>query len=75
MNDAFKLQQLKSDLERHESIKNSCIQGQNWKERKAKLENEFFNLRVSLFEKQIQDLQTAKQLLEDKFKRGEKIWQ
>lgn len=74
MNDAMKLQQLRSDLEKHESIKNSCVQGPDWGEKKKKLESEFFNLRISLFEKQIQDLQTAKQLLEDKFKRGEKIW-
>lgn len=75
MNEAFKLQQLRSDLEKHESLKNSCLQSANWKSKKAELEKEFFNLRIQLFEKQITDLQTAKQLLEDKFNRGEKIWQ
>jgi hypothetical protein len=74
MNDAQKLMSLKSDLERHESIKNSCVQGPDWGEKKKKLESEFFNLRISLFEKQITDLQTAKQRLEKEFKEGKKTW-
>lgn len=74
MNDAQRLMSLKSSLERHETLKNSSLAGSNWKEKKSELETEFFNLRVSLFEKQISDLQTAKQRLEDMYKRGECLW-
>lgn len=74
MNEAFKLQQLRADLERHESIKDSCVQGADWKSKKSKLETEFFNLRVSLFEKQISDLQTAKSKLEKDFRENKRIW-
>ena len=75
MNDAQKLQQLRDDLVKHETLKGSSLAGINWKSKKTELEKEFFNLRIQLFEKQISDLQTAKQRLEDMYKRGEKIWQ
>ena len=74
MNQAMRLQQLRDDLQKHEILKNSCVQGPNWKSKKAELEKEFFNLRIQLFEKQIQDLTTAKQRLEDMYKRGECLW-
>jgi predicted nucleic acid-binding Zn-ribbon protein len=74
MNDAQKLMSLKSDLERHETLKNSSLAGINWKSKKAELEKEFFNLRIQLFEKQIEDLQTAKQRLEKDFREGKQLW-
>ena len=74
MNEAYRLQQLRSDLERHETLKGSCVAGSNWKSKKAELEKEFFNLRIQLFEKQITDLQTAKQRLEKDFREGKQLW-
>ena len=74
MNDAIQLQKLRDELSRHEVLKDSCLQGSNWKSKKTELEKEFFNLRISLFEKQISDLQTAKQRLEKDFREGKQLW-
>ena len=74
MNEALQLQKLRDELSRDEVLKDSSLAGSNWGEKKKKLETEFFNLRVSLFEKQIQDLQTAKSKLEKDFKENIRIW-
>ena len=74
MNEALQLQKLRDELSRHEVLKDSSLAGSNWGEKKKKLESEFFNLRISLFEKQIQDLTTAKQRLEKDFREGKQLW-
>jgi len=75
MNEALQLQKLRDELSRHEVLKGSSLAGANWKSKKAELEKEFFNLRVSLIDAHIEGLQNGKRQLEDKFKRGECIWQ
>lgn len=74
MNEAHMLQQLKSDLERHFSLKGSCLQGNDWEGKMKRLESEYFNLKIKLFDSQIADLTAAKERLKIRYEQGARIW-
>jgi len=74
MNEAYMLQQLRSDLERHFSLKGSCLQGSDWENKMKQLESEYFNLKIKLFDSQIADLTAAKERLKIRYEQGARVW-
>ncbi len=55
--------ELESKLSNHMAIKDSFLAGKDWKEKKADLETQLFNLKIKFFQMQIEALEQKKSFL------------
>lgn len=60
---ARQIGELESKLSNHLAIKDSFIAGKNWGEKKAELENQLFDLKMSFYNLQIKQLEDKKAYL------------
>ncbi len=60
---ARKIREFESKLNQHLAIKDSFLAGKDWKEKKADLETQLFNLKIKFFQMQIEALEQKKSFL------------
>ena len=60
---ARKIRELEGKLNQHLAIKDSFLAGKDWKEKKADLETQLFNLKIKFFQMQIEALEQKKSFL------------
>jgi len=66
---ARQIGEIESKLNQHLAIKDSILAGQNWKEKKAQLEDQLFNLKMSFYTFQIEQLENKKAFLKKEHER------
>ena len=66
---ARQIGEIESKLNQHLAIKDSILAGQNWKEKKAQLEDQLFNLKMSFYTFQIERLENKKAFLKKEHER------
>jgi hypothetical protein len=66
---ARQIGETESKLNQHMAIKDSILAGSNWKEKRAELETQLFNLKVKFYDLQIAELEQKKAFLKKEHER------